>query len=97
MRWLAFLLLFALAVQSLPIPGWGQQPIDSFCDSGEEEVHDDCELEKNTVVEKWSVLAPSAAVQQKIVGARALTALEEASRPSSLYAPEVLTPPPNGC
>jgi len=97
MRWLAFLLLFALNVQTLPTPRWGGQGNTSFYGAAEEEVHDDCDQEKRSAAEKWSAPPPSQAVQLRIVEGRALTALEEASRPSCLHAPEVLSPPPDFC
>jgi hypothetical protein len=97
MRWLAFLLLFALNVQTLPTPRWGQQASRSFYGSSEEEVHDDCDTEKKAVAEKWSAPPPSHAARLILLEVRMLTALEVASRPSCLHAPEVLSPPPDCC
>lgn len=97
MRWLALLLLFALNVQTLPIQRWGQQATTSFYASAEEEVHDDCDMEKKELAEKWSAPPPSRITVLRIVEERIHTALGQACRPSSLHAPEVLTPPPNVC
>lgn len=97
MRWLAFLLLFALNVQTLPTSRWGQQTTRSFFSSSEEEVHDDGDVEKKAVEEKWSAPPMPRALQLKMIEERELTALEAASSPFPLYAPEVLTPPPDCC
>ena len=97
MRWLAFFLLFALNVQTLPTPRCGQQVNASFYGSAEEEVHDDCDSGSKALTDTWSAPPPSQALQLKVFEARTLTALVEATRPSSLHAPEVLTPPPNCC
>jgi hypothetical protein len=97
MRLLAFLLLFALNVQTLPSPRWGQQATASFYGSSEEEVHDDCDMEMEEIAQKWSAPRPLRSFQLRFFEGQMHVAIEEATRPSCLYAPEVLTPPPNRC